>query len=148
MKSTISKLAQNKVLETLRDRYQEAAKPKKTKILDEFLAVDGVIANMKSDHSPTSAPPHSKPQPLIDGPTMRQRLPSVSPATIARLLTTGRSTASHRKKQKTQTKPSKQVPIRTFADWNEPLHGRGSRNPTRPTASFRCGPSAPREGDI
>ena len=34
-----------------------------------------------------------------------------------------RSTASHRKKRKNPTKPSKQIPIRTFADWNDPLPG-------------------------
>jgi len=56
-------------------------------------------------------------------PTVRQRLLVASPATIDRLLTTVRSTASHRKKRKTPTKPSKQIPIRTFADWNEPLPG-------------------------
>ncbi len=55
--------------------------------------------------------------------TVRQRLLSVSAATIDRLLATVRGKASHRKKRKVQTKPSKQVPIRTFADWNEPLPG-------------------------
>jgi Integrase core domain len=56
-------------------------------------------------------------------PTVRQRLLSASPATIDRLLATVRMTASQRKKRKTATKPSKQIPIRTFADWNEPLPG-------------------------
>jgi hypothetical protein len=55
-------------------------------------------------------------------PTVRQRLLSASPATIDRLLVTVRSKASHRKR-KTATKPSKQVPVRTFADWNDPLPG-------------------------
>ena len=56
-------------------------------------------------------------------PTVRQRLLSISPATIDRLLASVRSKASHRKKRKTRTKPSKQIPIRTFADWNSPLPG-------------------------
>jgi hypothetical protein len=56
-------------------------------------------------------------------PTVRQRLLSASPATIDRLLTSVRGTASGRKKRKTATKQSKQVPIRTFADWNDPPPG-------------------------
>jgi hypothetical protein len=60
---------------------------------------------------------------LAFDPTVRQRLLSVSAATIDRLLVAVRSKASHRKKRRTPTKPSKQVPVRTFADWNEPLPG-------------------------
>src|SRR5207245_3666338 len=44
-------------------------------------------------------------------------------AAIDRLLASVRSKASLRKKRKTTTKPSKQVPIRTFADRNEPVPG-------------------------
>jgi hypothetical protein len=55
--------------------------------------------------------------------TVRQRLLSASAATIDRLLASVRSKASHRKKRRTATKPSKLVPVRTFADWNEPLPG-------------------------
>jgi Integrase core domain len=56
-------------------------------------------------------------------PTVRQRVLAASPATLDRLLASVRSTACQRKKRKTATKPSKQVPIRTFADWNEPPPG-------------------------
>jgi hypothetical protein len=56
-------------------------------------------------------------------PTVRDLVLSVSPATIDRLLITVRSTASGRKKRKPAKKPSKQIPIRTFADWNEPKPG-------------------------
>ena len=56
-------------------------------------------------------------------PTVRQRVPSASPATIDRLLASVRVAASGRRKQKTATKQSKQVPIRTFADWNDPPPG-------------------------
>lgn len=56
-------------------------------------------------------------------PAVRERLLSASPATIDRLLASVRSAASHRKKRQTTTKQSKQVLIRTFADWGEPLPG-------------------------
>src|SRR5262249_47724446 len=56
-------------------------------------------------------------------PTVRPRLLAASPATIDRLLAPVRGTASTRQKRKRTTKPSKQVPIRTFADWNEPVPG-------------------------
>ena len=50
-------------------------------------------------------------------------MPSASPATIDRLPASVRGVASGRKKCKTATKQSKQVPIRTFADWNGPPPG-------------------------
>ena len=56
-------------------------------------------------------------------PLVRQRLLSASPATIDRLLASVRGAASGRKKRKTATKQSKQVPIRAFADWNDPPPG-------------------------
>src|SRR5579871_758804 len=56
-------------------------------------------------------------------PIVRHDLLSASAATIDRLLASVRSTATKRKKRKTATKPSQQVPIRTFADWKEPLPG-------------------------
>lgn len=56
-------------------------------------------------------------------PTVRQLLLATSPATIDRLLTPIRGTAGRRKKRKPATKSSRQIPIRTFADWNEPAPG-------------------------
>jgi hypothetical protein len=53
--------------------------------------------------------------------TVRERLLSVSAATIDRLLASVRHTASGRKKRRTRTKPSQRVPVRTFADWRDPL---------------------------
>ena len=41
MQNTISKQARNEVLEAVRERYQQAPKQDKTKILDEFVAVAG-----------------------------------------------------------------------------------------------------------
>ena len=168
MHNTISKPAKAELLQALRQRYQQAAKQEKTKVLDEFVAVTGchrkhairLLADTR--HATLAAAPvdrriydeavrevlvvlweaadricgkrlkailpslitalerHGH---LALDPTVRQRLLLASPATIDRLLTTVRSTASHRRKRKTATKPSKQVPIRTFADWNEPLPG-------------------------
>jgi hypothetical protein len=56
-------------------------------------------------------------------PAVRQRLLAASAATIDRLLAPARGAASGRKKRKKPTKPSQQVPVRTFADWKEPLPG-------------------------
>ena len=54
---------------------------------------------------------------------MRQHLLAVSPATIDRLLAPIRGTAGRRRKRKPATKSSRQIPIRTFADWKEPEPG-------------------------
>jgi hypothetical protein len=54
---------------------------------------------------------------------VRERLRAASPATSDRLLASGRGTASTRPKRRHATKPSQQVPIRTFADWNDPQPG-------------------------
>lgn len=50
---------------------------------------------------------------------VRNRLLTVSPATIDRLLAPIRVTAKSRRKRRTPKKPSKKIPIRTFADWKE-----------------------------
>jgi hypothetical protein len=62
-------------------------------------------------------------QHLALAPTIRELVLAASPATIDRLLTPVRTTASQRKKRKRVTKPSKQIPIRTFADWKNPEPG-------------------------
>jgi len=62
-------------------------------------------------------------QHLALDPTVRELVLAASPATIDRLLAPVRKTASRRKKRKPSTKSSKQIPIRTFADWNEPEPG-------------------------
>ena len=54
----------------------------------------------------------------------RQRLVSASPATIDRLLKPIRETAGGRRKRPVRRKKaSRQVPVRTFADWNAPPPG-------------------------
>jgi Integrase core domain len=168
MHNTISKPTRTELLETLRDRYQQAPKSEKTKVLDEFVAVAGchrkhAIRLLTAPVAVASASPavarrtydEAVRQALIvlweaadricgkrlkavlpdlvtsleqhghldlDS-TVRQRLLAASAATIDRLLASVRSTASGRKKRKRATKPSQQIPIRTFADWNEPLPG-------------------------
>lgn len=56
-------------------------------------------------------------------PAIRRLVPAASPATTDRSLASVRTTASRRRKRKSATTPSKQVPIRTFADWKEPQPG-------------------------
>jgi hypothetical protein len=54
---------------------------------------------------------------------VRQRVLAVSAATIDRLLASVRSNTSLRKKRRTATKSSNAIPIRTFADYGDPLPG-------------------------
>jgi hypothetical protein len=56
-------------------------------------------------------------------PIVRERVLAVSPATIDRLLAPVRKPSSGRTKRSRRTKPSQQVPVRTFADWTDPLPG-------------------------
>jgi hypothetical protein len=168
MHPAISTQTQTELLETLRQRYHEASKPEKAKILDEFVAVAGchrkhaIRLLRKAQRAEPQAPPVAPriydeavrealvvlweaadricgkrlkailPRLLqaqeqhghlaLDA-SVRERLLAASPATIDRLLASVRGTASTRKKRRQATKPSKQVPIRTFADWNDPQPG-------------------------
>jgi hypothetical protein len=54
---------------------------------------------------------------------VRERLLAVSAATMDRLLASIRGEAGSRKRKRRKTKPSKQIPIRTFSDWEEPTPG-------------------------
>ncbi|HEV3256564.1 MAG TPA: transposase family protein [Gemmataceae bacterium] len=54
---------------------------------------------------------------------VRQRVRAVSAATLDRLLASVRSKTSHRRKRRAATKSSKEVRIRTFADYGDPLPG-------------------------
>jgi hypothetical protein len=168
MHTAISKPTRAELLDALRQRYRQAPKSEKTKVLDEFVAVAGchrkhAIRLLTAPHptSPTAAAlgrrtydeavrealivlweaadricgkrlkavlpdlvasleQHGH---LALDPTVRQRLLAASAATIDRLLASVRGVASGRKKRKKATKPRQQVPIRTFADWNEPPPG-------------------------
>lgn len=168
MQKSISKVAKSEILEALRERYRDAPKQEKTKILDEFVAVAGChrkhgIRLLRGSHRAASESPVIDRRTYTEAvrealvvlweasdricgkrlkailpslvtaleqhghlaldPTVRQLLLTASAATIDRLLTSVRSKASQRKKRRPRTKPSKQVPIRTFADWNDPLPG-------------------------
>lgn len=168
MHHSIGRQTRRELLETLRQRYLQAPKMEKTKILDEFVAVAGChrkhAIRLLTGDCPTALPAPATARRIYDeavrqalvvlweaadrmcgkrlkailpsliaslerhghldlDPTVRQRLLSASAATIDRLLTSVRDAASGRKKRKRATKQSKQIPIRTFADWNEPPPG-------------------------
>jgi hypothetical protein len=168
MHNTLSKPARTELLAALRQRYQQATRSEKTKVLDEFVAVAGChrkhAIRLLTATRPVAAPAPAPTPRLYDeavrqalivlweaadricgkrlqavlpdpvksleqhghlalDPTVRQRLLAASAATIDRLLAGVRGGAAGRKKRKRKTKPSQQVPIRTFADWNEPLPG-------------------------
>ncbi len=169
MKRKISKQARGEIIEAVRQRYREASKREKTKILDEFVAVAGchrkhAVRLLKSNCGlPSDARPVSRriydeavrealivlweaadricgkrlkailPS-LVDAmerhdhldldPSVRERLLSASAATIDRLLARIRGTArGTRRRRRSPTKPSKQIPIRTFSDWDDPAPG-------------------------
>jgi hypothetical protein len=168
MNHSIGRQTRRELLQTLRQRYQQAPKMEKTKILDEFVAVSGChrkhairlltgdgpiapTAPMASRRTydeavrealvvlweaadrmcgkrlkailPSLIAALERHEHLDLDPTVRQRLLSARAATIDRLLTSVRGAASGRQKRKTATKQSQQIPIRTFADWNEPPPG-------------------------
>jgi hypothetical protein len=56
-------------------------------------------------------------------PSVRSLLLTVSPATIDRLLAINRCKAGRRKRLKTTSKSSREIPVRTFSDWKEPAPG-------------------------
>ncbi len=168
MQNTISRQARAEVLMALRERYQQAPKQEKTKVLDEFIAVAGchrkhAIRLLASTNEATPAVASVSRRTYDEAvrealivlweaadricgkrlkavlpslvtaleqhghmaldAAVRQRLLSASAATIDRLLVSARNNSSRRKKRKTSTKPSRQVAIRTFADWKEPAAG-------------------------
>ena len=69
-------------------------------------------------------------------PNVRQLLLAASPATIDRLLAPIRGTAGRRKKRKSTTKFSREIPVRTFADWTSRRPG-SWRWTSSPTAATR-----------
>jgi hypothetical protein len=168
MHNPISKPTRTELLEALRQRYHQAAKLEKTKVLDEFVAVAGchrkhairlltatrpaapaapAVARRTYDEAvrealivlweaadricgkrlkavlPDLVASLEQHGHLALDPSVRQRLLVASAATIDRLLAPVRGTAVGRKKRKNPTKPSQQIPVRTFADWQEPLPG-------------------------
>src|ERR1051325_5484055 len=168
MHNTISKQTKTELLEALRQRYQDAPKQDKGKILDEFVAVAGchrkhaIRLLTASRPLPADTPAVARRtydeavrqalivlweaadricgkrlQAVLPGlvaalerhghlhldAVVRQRVLAVSAATIDRLLASARGHTSHRKKRRAPTRSSKEVPIRTFADYGDPLPG-------------------------
>jgi len=168
MDTKISKKTRCELLEVLRERYGNATKIKKAKILDEFIDIAGchrkhAIRLLKrvdpviSDEPKLGRRTYSEAvrealiilweaadricgkrlKAALPGlisamerhghlaldPSVRQLLLTASPATIDRLLAPIRGTAGHRRKRKPTTKSSREIPVRTFADWNEPAPG-------------------------
>lgn len=56
-------------------------------------------------------------------PVVRKKLIGVSAATIDRMLTTVRKGAGIRRKRRLVKKVAKEIPIKTFSDWKDPLPG-------------------------
>jgi hypothetical protein len=168
MSTHVSKEAKRELLEALRERYSNATKIDKAKVLDEFITLAGChrkhAIRLLTGTGPVShnAPASSRQiyseavraalivvweaadricgkrlkailPDLIAAlerhghraldPTVRQLLLAASPATIDRLLAPIRGTAGRRRKRKRVTESSRQIPIRTFADWNDPAPG-------------------------
>jgi hypothetical protein len=167
-KRTISKHARNELIEALRQRYKEAAKADKTRILDEFVAVAGyhrkhavrLLGGQNGEGSrdptysrriydeavkealivtweaadricgkrlqailPNLVAAMERHGHLELDPEVRRLLLSVSAATIDRLLKPVRSKARPRKNRHSKPKVSRQIPIRTFSDWDIPPPG-------------------------
>ena len=168
MGTKISNQTRHEILEALRERYKNASKIEKTKLLHEFVDIAGyhrkyaiyLLAGL--DPLTPAAPrigrriyPKAVRQALVVlweaadricgkrlkavlpglisamerhghlalDPKVRQLLLEVSPATIDRLLASVRGTAGRRRKRPSTTKSSREIPVRTFADWNEPVPG-------------------------
>jgi transposase InsO family protein len=55
--------------------------------------------------------------------TLRSKIMTMSAATIDRLLRVPRNATRSRKPRRVEPEPRRRIPLRTFADWNEPLPG-------------------------
>jgi hypothetical protein len=168
MSDKISKQTKSELLDVLRQRYLQAAKQDKGRILDEFVAVAGchrkhAIRLLRANVPLTNAAPivarrtydEAVRQALIvlweaadricgkrlkailpslvsslerhghlnlDA-TLRQHLLAISAATIDRLLAGVRGNTARRNKRQAKSRSSKGIPVRTFADYGDPLPG-------------------------
>lgn len=170
MASGISVEARTELLRALRQRYRQASRKDKTKILDEFVAVATChrkhavrLLARADDESPVKAVSNGRriydeavrealvvaweasdricgkrlkavlPS-LVEAmerhghldldAQVRERVLSVSAATIDRLLVPIRNTAGGRRKRRFgKKKINKRIPVRTFSDWDEPQPG-------------------------
>ena len=119
----------------LRDRYSEANRrsaARGRRIYDEAVLETLIIAWEAADRICGKRLKAVLPS-LIDAmerhghleldPLVRERLLRVSASTIDRLLASVRHTAGRRRRRPRRKKVSKQIAVRTFADWNEPTPG-------------------------
>ena len=165
----ISTMAKKELLSTIRDRYQQATKRDKGRILDEFTAVTGlhrkhairllagsgdegegnhslagrriydeavreavIVVWEASDricgkrlkaalpHLVESMERHGHLQ--LDS-LVRERLLAASASTLDRLLKPIRSTAGSRRRRGRRKPMGRQIPVRTYNDWNRPPPG-------------------------
>jgi hypothetical protein len=168
MPTKVSQQTKRELLEALEERYRNASKSDKTRILDEFVVLVGChrkhAIRLLTEAGPLSRDTHSSSRQIYSesvrealivfweaadricgkrlkailpsliaamerhghltlDPTVRQLLLAASPATIDRLLAPIRGTAGRRRQRKRATESSRQIPIRTFADWNDPGPG-------------------------
>jgi hypothetical protein len=168
MSDKISKQTRSELLEALRQRYRQAAKQDKGRILDEFTAVAGchrkhairllrantpvandapIVARRTYDEAVRQALIvlweaadricGKRLKAILPGlvaalerhghlhldDTLRQHLLAISAATIDRLLACVRGNTSRRKKRRAKSGSSKEIPVRTFADYGDPLPG-------------------------
>lgn len=168
MQSKISAETKQELLEVVRERYRQATRQGKSKILDEFVAVAGFhrkhairlltgVGSVGAESPPSDRRIYAdavrealiilweaadricgkrlkavlpsliaameRNKHLTLDPAVRELVLSASAATIDRLLSPIRRDAGKRKKRKHASKSSKQIPIRTFADWKEPEPG-------------------------
>jgi hypothetical protein len=168
MGTKLSKQTRRELLEALRERYSNASKFEKPRILDEFIdiagchrkhaihllmgvgpvihdarrlgrtiyaeavrealvvlweAADRICGKRLKAILPGLISAMERHGHLTLDPNVGQLLLAASPGTIDRLLAPIRGTAGHRKKRKPTTKSSREIPVRTLADWNEPSPG-------------------------
>ena len=168
MDTKITSNTRREILDALRERYRNASKVEKSKILDEFVDLARchrkyAIFLLTASHPVTSATPKlgrgiyseavrqalivlweaadricgKRLKVILPGqlsamerhghlaldPTVRQLVLAVSPATIDRLLAPNRAPSGRRRKRKLRSKSSREIPVRTFADWKEPAPG-------------------------
>jgi hypothetical protein len=167
MKKEISKETRQELTDAMRQRYSDASRLEKARILDEFVQLTGyhrkhAIRVLNSSDQHASAEPcgwriydEAVKEALIVlweasdricgkrlkavlplfieamersgyldlDELVRSRLLQVSASTIDRLLTPVRAQAKRRKRRNAPKKASKQIPVRTFSDWEESLPG-------------------------
>ena len=123
----ISGETQTELLRLLRERYKGSSKSDKTKILDEFVAVSGF--HRKHAIRLLTGPPPTEQSSHLSRRVYDEAVQQVlivaweaSDRICSKRLKPVRIKAK-RRRSKCKKKVSKQVPTKTFSDWNEPAPG-------------------------